>query len=240
MVWTGGQGNWSAAQLSTACLANVEWSMARSIARDGSLIGGLITVGKSRQSKQYPVLWDGPTSNCRTLPIPAGWDGGRVAEVNALGMAAGFVSLGTSNLRAIVWDASGVPTILAPVAGDSYSRAFALAPNGVIVTGISGDRAAYWVWTQTGWSAGIALSPKCGNNGQGWGRGVNDLGVIVANACDGGRWYRVENGVVVESALMPGLGPSDHPVAEAITNNTVSGQAWAAGGGAGSTYWRLP
>jgi len=42
------------------------------------------------------------------------------------------------------------------------------------------------------------------------------------------------------NATPPGLGPTDHPVAEAVTNNSMPGQPWAAGGGAGATYWRLP
>ena len=238
MVWAGGHGAWVAAKLSTACLANVEWSMARSIARDGSLIGGRI----STVDAQYPVVWDSPTSSCRVLSIPAGFDGGRVADVNALGMATGVVHLGskTSTMRAIVWDAAGTPTVLAPVSGDTFSQAFAIAPNGKIVAGMSGDRSAYWVQTPSGWSAGIPLAQKCGNSGQSWARGVNDLGVIVGNGCDGGRWWRIENGVLAETALMPGFGPTSHPVPEAITNNSVSGQAWAAGGGAGSTFWRIP
>ena len=239
MVWTGDHGSWTGAKLSTTCVTGVEWSMARSISRQGTLIGGVIQAGRSRQARQYPVVWDTPESNCRKLPIPEGYDGGRVADVSSVDLVAGFVSQG-STLRAIVWDASTAPTFLDPVPGDVSSRAFAIAPNGSIITGMSGDRAAYWVRTASGWSGAIALAPKCISSGQGWGRAVNDAGVIMANACDGGRWFRVENGVVVESELMPGLGPTDHPVAEAITNNTSWGQPWAAGGGAGATYWRVP
>jgi hypothetical protein len=182
-------------------------------------------------------VWESPTSNCRTLTIPGGYDGGSVIEVSAIGTALGGVSNSTTQ-RATVWDAAG-PTLLAPVPGDSWSGGQAISPNGTIAAGLSGDRATYWVRTGTVWSAGIPLTQKCGG-GQTWARAVNDAGVIVGNGCDGGRWWRVSGTTIVATGLMPGLGPNSHPTAEGITNNTASGQPWAAGGGAGATYWLVP
>jgi uncharacterized membrane protein len=241
MVWTGGPGNWTGARLSTACLTDVQWSSAQSIGREGSPIGGraVVTTGRNK-SKQLPVLWDNLTSNCRVLALPAGVETGTgVNQVNGLGMAVGGAST-AGGMRAVVWDAAGIPTILVPVSGDAFSGAHAIAPYGQIVVGVSGNRSTYWVRTETGWSAGIPLTNTCGGSSQTWARGVNDDGVIVGSACDGGRWWRVANGVVTETGRMPGLGPTDHPIAEAISNNSLPGTAWAAGGGAGATFWRVP
>ena len=241
VVWTGGAHNWTVATLSTACVTGYGGGAARSISPDGSLIGGTLHVSLPRnKSKAVPVVWDTPASSCRTLALPAGYDGGSVIEVSAVGTAVGTVSLGAAN-RAAVWDANGVPTILAPVPGDIWSGGHAISPNGMIAVGLSDSRATYWVRTPTGWSAGIPLAIRCSKSSETWARGVNDAGVIVGNGCGGGQWWRVSGTSIVESALMPGLGPTDHPVAEGITNNSVSGQAWAAGGGgAGAVYWRLP
>ena len=243
MVWTGSAHNWTGVRLSTACVTNLESGMARSIAPDGSLAGGALTVTLAKnKSRSLPVLWNTPGtpgSPCRVLAIPAGFDAGTVNEVSAVGTAVGGVNLGTTR-RAVVWDAAGVPTPLEPPAGDTYSGGQAISPNGMIAVGLAGDRAVYWVQTGPGWSNAIPLTAKCGNSAQTWARGVNDAGVIVGNGCDGGRWWQVSGTTIVASGLMPGLGPTDHPVAEAVTSNTVSGQPWAAGGGAGATYWRKP
>lgn len=240
MVWTGSAHNWTAATMSTSCVTNFEFGAARSIAPDGSLVGGTLNVTLPKnKSKSYPVVWDTPTSNCRVLAMPPGYTSGSVTEVSGVGTVLGGLDDGVAN-RATVWDAAGVPTLLAPVPGDTWSGGQAISPNGMIAAGLSGDRATYWVRTETGWSVGIPLTPKCSGAGQTWARAINDAGVIVGNGCDGGRWWRVSGTAIVATGLMPGLGPNSHPTAEGITNNTAPGQPWAAGGGAGATYWRVP
>jgi hypothetical protein len=240
VVWTGTAHSWSVALLSTACATNIEWSTAKSISPDGSLIVGHIAVtGPRGKSKGVPVAWDNAAANCRLLGIPSEYDGGVVNEVSATGMIAGGVSNSTTQ-RAVVWDAAGAVTQLSPVPGDSYGLAYAISPNGMIVAGMSGDRPAYWVRTESGWSAGIPLTVRCSKTSQSYAHAVNDSGIVMGSGCDGGRWWQVAGTTIVSSGLMPGLGPTDHPIPEAITNNSMPGQPWAAGGGAGATYWRIP
>jgi uncharacterized membrane protein len=240
-AWTGGAHNWTANALSTACQTNIEWSQARTISANGTLIGGNINVVAARnRSKSVPVVWDGIASNCRALDLPAEYEGGAVNDVSGVGLALGGVSNASTN-RAVVWDVTtGTATTLAPIPGGTWSGGQAISPNGMYAAGLSENRATFWARTETGWSVGVPLTPSCSKSFQTWARAVNDSGIIVGNSCDGGRWWQVSGTTIVASGLMPGLGPTDHPVAEGLTNNTLSGQPWAAGGGAGATYWRKP
>lgn len=235
-VWTGGAHNWIGTALSMACVSGGSLGLARSISPDGALIGGRVAVQVTHKTRvAYPVLWDGPASNCRILPVPPGREGGQgyVLEVTGVGAAVGAV---TSNgvTVALAWDAAGVPTILQTIAGSTYDEARAVNRNGTIAAGISHAQAVAWFLTPTGWSAPLVL--PCGSTAT----GVNDSGMIVGKGCDGGRWWQVVNGAVVSMGLMPGLSPSDHPGVEAVNNNTTPGQMWAAGGTNDAVIWRRP
>jgi uncharacterized membrane protein len=240
-AWTGGAHNWTANALSLACETNIDWSQARAISGGGTLIGGNINVVAARnRSKSVPVVWDGIGSNCRALQLPAGYDGGAVNDVSNVGLALGGVSNSSTN-RAAVWDvATGAAMTLSPIPGGTWSGGQAISPNGMYAAGLSENRATFWARTETGWSVGVPLTASCSKSFQTSARAVNDSGMIVGNGCDGGRWWQVSGTTIVASGLMPGLGPTDHPTAEGLTNNTLSGQPWAAGGGAGATYWRRP
>jgi probable HAF family extracellular repeat protein len=239
-VWTKGPASWTGAFLSLSCLSNVAQGAAWAISPDGSQIGGRLVVAVSRKVERlYPVLWDGPAAECRLLSLPAGMTGdGYVLEVSGVGAAAGAVKSGGVT-SAVVWDAAGVPTVLASLGG-THSEVRAFNSSGTIAAGISDSRAVFWLRTATGWSAPVALSATCTNTAT-WATAVNDVGVIVGKGCDGGRWWQIDGGVVVATEQMPGLGSSDpHPLADAITNNTFSGQPWAAGGNGSAVVWRVP
>ncbi len=239
-VWTKGSASWTGAFLSLGCLSNVAHGAAWSISPDGALIGGRLYVTLSKKVERvYAVLWDGPAAECRLLDLPVGMTGdGYVFEVSSVGTAAGAVKSGGVT-SAVVWDAAGVPTVLASLGG-TYSEVRAFNTSGTIAAGISDSRAVFWVRTATGWSAPIALSGRCTSTAT-WVTAVNDFGVILGKGCNGGQWWQTDGATVVATDLMPGLGPSDpHPLAEAITNNTLSGQPWAAGGNGSAVMWRVP
>ena len=234
-VWTGSAHNWVGAPLSMACAPGAGGGLAWSISADGTLIGGRIAVPVTKKtSVVYPVLWDGPASNCRILSVPPGKQGGEgyVLEVSNVGTAVGAVNSGGITV-ALAWDAAGVPTILGAIAGSTYDEARAVNRSGTIAVGISKAQAVAWFRTPTGWSAPLVL--PCGS----WATGVNDSGLIVGKGCDGGRRWQVVNGVVTSMGLMPGLTPSGAPNVEAVNNNTTSGQPWAAGGPS-ALFWRVP
>jgi hypothetical protein len=230
-AWTRGASGWSSALLSTSCVSGAIGSTAPAIAPDGSLIGGRVVVPVSRKTnKALPAVWDGPTSPCRILALPPGRDAAYIKGVSAAGTVAGAATAGGVS-SAVVWDASGVPTILGSLGG-TYDEIRGFSRNGTMAVGISNSVAVLWIRADAGWSAPIAL--PCGS----WATAVNDYGMVLGKGCDGGRWWQMSGSTVVAQGLMPGYGPSDpHPAAEEITNNTLSGQPWAAGG---TGFWRIP
>ncbi len=245
MEWIGGSGSWSGAALTMSCVGSAAGGLVRSVTSDGTLAGGVVLASASHnKTRSVPVFWQLQLGTCTQLTLPAAFSAsGRVTDVNQLGMAAGWASDGGGSSRAVVWDASGASSVLTPLAGQASSGAEGISQDGLLVVGLSGSQATYWVKSGGVWSGAVALSidASCQSAGS-WANDVNDSGLIVGKGCDGGAWYwQVSGGVASPGIRLPGLGPKNASSAEAVNNQSTGGMPWIAGGAGGlAAYWNKP
>ena len=243
MVWTGGSGSWSGAALTMSCVGSAVGGLVWSVTPDGVLAGGVVLASTSHnKTRPVPVLWQLQPMTCTQLTLPSAFSAsGRVTDVNQLGTAAGWASDGGGSSRAVVWDAGGTSSVLAPLVGQASSGAEAISEDGLLVVGLSGSQAAYWVKSGGVWSGAVALSigAACQSAATSWANDVNGSGLVVGKGCDGGAWYwQVSGGVATPGIRLPGLGPKNASSAEAVNNQSTGGMPWIAGGAGGlAAYW---
>jgi hypothetical protein len=236
-IWTGGSGSWTGASLPVSCVnGTVTGGVARAITNDGSVVGGLLRVQGTRKNSTFsiPVLWNLGSGGCRVLPLPAGFSGARVTDVNGLGMATG---------SGIVWNADASFTVLGPLPGETSAFTEGISEDGTIAVGYSGLRAAYWVRSGATWSSAIELPVpvSCSSAGS-WANDVTTGGIIVGKGCDGGAWYwTLSAGVLTSTNRLLGTGAKSSGAAEAVNGVTTGGLPWIAGGSSDqAAYWVRP
>jgi probable HAF family extracellular repeat protein len=211
VVWRQSSG-WAASPLPDNGAGSRAVSMAATAG--GLLIGGSVENRLSRTKlEDHPALWreSGTSWALQTLPIPSGFAGGYIEDVNGNGQAVGYGRDPYS--KAYLWEADGTAVPLPSLSGDRTAYAYGIDPAGTIIVGQSGSRAVYWKRNGSGqWTASVLES--CGRA-----MDVNGSGLIVGQGCANATLWRLNDDGTVTTFRLPGLGAnSDTPAVEAINN----------------------
>lgn len=236
-LWTGSPGSWVRTTLASTCVGvTVPTSMGSAVSRNGTFAGGWLRVltglGRKATTVLRAVRWNLVSGTCTLLVDPPGGFAPTVKGINDLGMATG---------HGVFWDENGNGENLPPWPGESAAYSYTLNEAGTIVAGRAGSRAVYWRRIGGVWSQPIELpsGSPCQSGNQGQANDISDSDLIVGVGCDGGAWYwQLDNGVLVSSTRLPGLGPQGDGVAQAVRNGATAGAAWIVGGAKGQpVFW---
>lgn len=204
VVWRNTGGTWTSSPLPHNGAGARATNMARTLA--GLIIGG--------SAGNNPALWreSGAGWTLQTYPIPAGYNGAWIEDVNAQGQAVGVARDPYS--KAYLWEADGTPVALTPLAGDRTPFAYGINPAGTVIVGASAGRAVYWRRAVNGSWLPAQVLESCGRA-----MDINARDMIVGQGCENATlWVLGANGSVTRTRL-PGLGAnSDAPAVEGINN----------------------
>ena len=236
-LWSGSPGSWVRTTLASTCVGvTVPTSMGSAVSSNGTFAGGWLRVltgsGRKATTVLRAVRWNLVSGTCTLLVDPPGGFAPTVKGINDLGMATG---------HGVFWDESGNGENLPPWPGESAAYSYTLNEAGTIVAGRAGSRAVYWRRMGGVWSQPIELpsGSPCQSGNQGQANDISDSDLIVGVGCDGGAWYwQLNNGVLVSSTRLPGLGPQGDGVAQAVRSGATAGAAWIVGGAKGQpVFW---
>ncbi len=122
--------------------------------------GNVVLGGTDSQiSLGETYLWDRTTGTIDTIVAPAGTTYPFPQAINEDGtVIVGFVNANLE-IRAAVWDETGTPTLIDPVAGGLMSQAFGVSPNGEWVVGTRSGGQRAFCWSQ---ATGVQALPTIG------------------------------------------------------------------------------
>ena len=235
-IWTRAPGGaWPAA--GTLLPGGQDLGIAQRLASDpvtgqAILIGGFVRRLVARHTYvATPVRWArvGGAWTLQVMPLPSGYSGGTVRDINPNGEAAG--SAGGVGERGIVWESDLTTTsILDPLPGDANSRANAIDPTGTLAVGASFNQngslvhSVFWTRGAGGtWNAAPidieAASGLAGCKNEGGVRDVNAADIAVGQGCDGAvTAWQVSGATVVKRLRLGGLSPQDNGDVEALND----------------------
>lgn len=206
--------------------------------------GGGVGAGGAGTTNPTEVRFE----NAATLQPLAGGDMSSAVGINNAGVIVGLSGNASQQIRGARWridlatDNVTAATELAPLAGNSYSSAYAVNDNGVIV-GESGDAAdanivaVYW---PSGATASVKLTPLAAGNSAAF--GVNSRGQIVGEATSAGGntvpvyWPGTGSAPVALPLLTGGTGGSAYFVSD---DNTIVGESGTTGGAIRAVRWKI-
>lgn len=186
--------------------------------------------------------------NAVTLQPLAGGDMSSAVGINNAGVIVGLSGNASQQIRGVRWridlatDNVTAATELAPLAGNSYSAAYAVNDNGVIV-GESGDAtdanivAVYW---PSGATASVKLTPLAAGNSAAL--SINSRGQVVGEAANAGGetvpvyWPGTGAAPVALPLLSGGTGGSAYFVSD---DNTIVGESGTTGGAIRAVRWKI-